>query len=116
MSLINSLGRTVFATGVASQLGAPNPVSYTPAMIICVITLILMLYVLLSVFGMKDGVDDVDSKGTKTKNVTKGYFTAFGISTFAAVFLSAMVYKISWNISNPAYAAAEMGMNQLFHS
>lgn len=115
MSFLSNIARSVAANSISDKLGLPTPVSPIPATISGSFVSMIIVFILLHIFDLKSGIEEVDEKtNVKTKNVAKGYLSGIGIGLFFGIFIGLFFYNYMWNIYNPAHAAASYGLNTLF--
>lgn len=103
--------RGLTALGVASQLAPAVPVEFTPDIICAVCVSVLLLVSCLSIFKFQNA--DPNNKND-TETPAKRWTIALVVPLLLGLVAGSILHQIRWNYANPAYYAAEQGMNALF--
>jgi hypothetical protein len=115
MSFLLGAARGLTALGVASQLGPANPVDFTLDIVCAIFVSIACLVSCLFVFKIQDSVTTKDPvTGKETPNQMKGYTIGILVPLFLGLIAGGGLHQFRWNMANPAYYAAEQGLNALF--
>jgi len=110
---MNSFGRALTGFGVARTIGPANSVSLTPSVICSVVMVIVLLVLNIHVFKVQE-TRFKNSDNVLEENVEKGWAVAIIGSIVGGMVLGGLCQTLRFYWSNPAYLAAQEGLNAIF--